>query len=607
MATSGRQTEIALSQVFSELQSTPSGYLRAARLIEAADFPGLKPMTVAVLATFTSEPLRPYLIVEGARRGLAIRPYFAPFNQLEQQAFDANSEVYGLDPQVVIIAARLEELSPALTTRFVKMSAVEIGEELSQIAARFRALIKALRVRTAATMLIFNFGASQFLAAGIADQSLPVSQAAAWQRANDALAAVCREFADVHVFDCARASTEFGLRKWFDPKLWWMGRIPFSAEAQLEIGRRLGRALRAAALPACKCLVLDLDNTLWGGVLGEDGLGGIALSEDYPGSVYKDWQRRLLALRDRGVLLAVASKNNEADALEVFEKHSDCLLKADDFAARQINWLDKASSLAAIAEELNIGTEALAFFDDNPIEREWVRSRLPEVNVIEVPNDPMRFAEALDRSGAFDHLSISREDRSRAELYQKEGERRRLLEKTGALEDFLHDLDMIVTIGSASGDTLPRVSQLIAKTNQFNLTTRRHTAAEIESMIDNGAIALWLRVADRFGDNGLVGVALALNTKGKDWTVDTFLLSCRVIGRGVETALLRALADKVRMRGGVALVGEYIQTGKNLPAVGFYLNHGFVSIDDSGRFFRMDLIKQEIDMPDYLQVNVDGD
>jgi FkbH-like protein len=212
------------------------------------------------------------------------------------------------------------------------------------------------------------------------------------------------------------------------------------------------------------------------------------------------------------VLLAVASKNNEVDVLEVFQNHPDCVLKIEDFAALQIHWQDKAGSLRTIAKELNIGTDALAFFDDSRVEREWVRSHMPEVTVIEVPDNPLDFARALDESGAFDHLAISAEDQRRAEMYQKEKERRRLQSESISLEDFLGHLNMKATIGFVDQETLPRVAQLVAKTNQFNLTTRRHTPSELQAMIESGAVALWLRVADRFADNGLVGVALATSS-----------------------------------------------------------------------------------------------
>jgi FkbH-like protein len=588
---------MSLSEILRDLRPTPSAYLDAARRIEREAFEELRPVTVAILSTFTAELLRPYLVVESAARGMLVRPYYAPFNQLEQQVLDDSSDFYESKPNVAIIAARIEEITPDLVYRYTSLSPAGIAERLGNIEARLQDLIDGLRQRSNATVLVFNFSGFGFQAAGLADASLERSQASVIQRANERVADVCRKFTDVHVFDYARVMSESGLRQSYDPKLWYLGRIPFGAQAQLELGRRLARYLHAIYFPPSKCLVVDLDNTLWGGVIGEDGIGGIALGEDYPGNVYKEFQRRLLSLRDQGFLLAVASKNNASDVMEVFQKHPDCVLKAEHFATLQVNWQDKATSLSKIARELSIGTDALAFFDDNPAEREWVRLNLPEVTVIEVPDSPLGFAQALDESGAFDRLSMSTEDQQRAEMYQKEQERGQLQARSVSVDEFLRQLDMTATIGHVGPETLPRVAQIIGKTNQFNLTTRRYTASELQAMMDSGAIALWLRLADRYGDSGLVGVAITAPGDSSQWSVDTFLMSCRVIGRQVETVLLSVLSRMVRSRGAQVLMGEYIPTPKNGLASGFYSDHGFESVDSEGRIWKWDLSKGEVPLP----------
>lgn len=601
------QSDAMLGDLLRDLKVTPAAYLSAARRIEAGTFKGLQPVKVAILSTFTSDILRPYLVVESAARGLLVTPYFAPFNQLEQQVFDGTSPIYQFGPDVVALATRIEEAAPNLISRFVALSPAEVEAELAGIEARLESLLEGLRRYTTASVFVFNYASPAYLAGGFADPFLTPSQSAVIRSANELAAKVCRKFTSVYVFDYARMVSEFGLQRWCDPKLFYLGRIPFGIEAQLETGRRLARYLRVTRLPACKCLVVDLDKTLWGGVLGEDGPQGIALGEDYPGNVYKDFQRKLLSLRDRGVLLAVASKNNVADVLEIFRTHPDCLLKEKDFAALQIHWDDKAKSLTAIARDLNIGTDALAFFDDSPVEREWIRLQMPEVTVIEVPTSPLGFAKALDESGAFDHLDISAEDRERPEMYQKERERQYLQARSVSVEEFLQQLDMTATIGYVSKENFPRVAQLISKTNQFNLTTRRRTPSELEAVIESGAVALWLRVADRFGDNGLVGVAIAAPAELGKWTVDTFLLSCRVIGRQVETVLLSILSSIVRKRGGQVLLGEYIRSPKNGLAAEFYPKHGFEPLDGDGRLWKWDLLRGVISYPKLLAVTFEGD
>ena len=597
------ESRVTLGDILNDLNPGPAAYLSAARTIEAGTFDELRPLSVAILSTFTSDLLRPYLVVEGAARGILAEPYFGPFNQLEQQVLDADSALYQSDPDVVVIATRIEEMAPDLVNRFITLGRADVEGHLGQIESRLHGLIEGLREHTTAAVLVFNYAGPIYLAAGLADASLDPPQVSVSHLANQRVADVCKRFPDAHVFDYAGLVHELGLRSWYDPKLWYLGRIPFGAQAQLETGRRLSRYLRAISFAPCKCLVIDLDNTLWGGVVGEDGVDGIALGEDYPGNVYKDFQRKLSSLRDQGVLLAIASKNNESDALEVFQQHSDSILRVEDFAAREIHWLDKATSLASIATTLNISTDALAFFDDSPVEREWVRTKMPEVTVIDVPDSPLGFVDALEESGAFDKLTISAEDRRRPEMYQHEQVRGQLQAQSASLEDFIRQLDVKATIGYASKESLPRIAQLLTKTNQFNLTTRRHASSEIQAMIDSGAIALSLRVADRFGDSGLVGVAIGVPGESSRWTIDTFLMSCRVIGRHAETALLSTLSAIVCDRGGRVLVGEYIPTAKNGLASGFYSDHGFEPADGDGMRWEWELSGGGIPPPEFVVVS----
>ncbi len=593
------------TELLRDLAPTAAGYLAAARRIEADAPAELTPVSVAVLATYTASLLRPYLIVEGARRGFLVRPCMAPFNQLEQQVLNPESELYAAEPEVVILATRLEELAPDLVVRFLALTPAEIEGRLAAVEQRIGGLLDALRRRTRATLLVLNYAPPVHLATGLADPSLATSLAAVTQRANERLAACCRAVTGAYVVDYARAVLEMGIERWYDPKLWYLGRVPFGADAQRALGALLMRYVRAARRPPAKCLVLDLDNTLWGGVLGEDGLGGIALGEDYPGVVYKDFHRYVLTLRDRGVLLAIASKNDEADALQALCHHPDSLLRPEHFAAIQIHWCDKAQSLTAIARELDIGIDALAFFDDNPAERAWIRERLPEVTVIEAPDSPIGFIRAIEGSGAFDHLILSDEDRRRSEMYAAERTRERLRAESTSLEEFLARLAMTVTIGDVDGETLPRVAQLLAKTNQFNLTTRRHSAAEVQCLIERGGVALWLRVRDRFGDNGLVGVGIVVPDTPDRWRIDTLLLSCRVIGREVERALVNALLRRARERGARVVAGEYIPTAKNGVVSDLYARLGFAPNDSDGRWWTYDLAAAgDLPIPPFLEVEI---
>ncbi|HTR55133.1 MAG TPA: HAD-IIIC family phosphatase [Kofleriaceae bacterium] len=552
---------------------SPASYLKAARSL-ATTAETRKPITVAILASFTADVLSPYLVVEAARRGYALKAVVAPFGQIEQQLFDAASETYREKPQVIVIAIRLEDAARALCDDFVRSSPAQLAHEVDAYVARLRRLVTSIRERSTAHILICNQAPLARLVAGLADASIDPSQQDVVADLNRKIADVARSSSGTYVLDIHRLSCEVGLARWIDPKLVYWARVPLSTEAQIATAGLVARYVRAVDRPPAKCLVLDLDNTLWGGVLGEDGISGIQLGEDYPGNVFKAFQRQVRSYRDRGVLLAIASKNNEADVREAFASHPDLVLRLEDFAATQIHWNDKAQSLANIAAQLNIGTDALVFFDDNPVERAWVRERMPEVHVIEVPKDPIGYGAALDAAGVFDALAITDEDRGRAELYRSDEARKTLETESTSLEAFLENLRMKVTIGAFDAATLPRITQLIGKTNQYNLTTRRHTRADLEQMMARGGIGIWMRIEDRFGDNGLVGVAIAI-PDGEDYELDTFLMSCRVLGRMAETTMFSSLARRARTRGARRMWGQYVATKRNAPAAGFLAKHGF--------------------------------
>ncbi len=587
-----------LRELLSSMDQTPASYLRVARELTAADF-RLTPIRVGVLATFTFQTISPYLVVEGARRGFAVDCANSPYGQLEQIALDDANAMHRSD--VLILALRIEDLNE-LNQRFLALSASQIDAEISAYIARLERLVSSLRQRSKATLVIWNQPPPMRLVAGLADATLERSQGEITTEINHMIGALVRRSPGTVVFDAFRLATEIGTRGWFDTRLQHMGRIPVSALAQRAIGEQLVRTIAASRHAPAKCLVLDLDNTLWGGVLGEAGLGGISLGEDLPGSAFKTFQRQVLGLRDRGVLLALASKNNETDVLEAFTEHRDMVLRWDHFAARQVHWNDKATSLRAIAKELSISIDSLVFFDDSPVERAWVKEQLPDVNVVEVPADPLRYFSALEAACAFDQLVIGVEDRQRAEYYQQDVQRKQLEVSAASIEDFLRALGMRVWIGEVDTTTHARVCQLLAKTNQFNTTTRRHSEADLDRIIRDGAIALWMRVEDRYGDNGLVGVAIAAPRENQEFVVDSFLMSCRVLGRRVEHALLSSLARRVKMRGGNVLTGEFIPTKKNAPAASLFSSTGFEPIE-APRWWKLDISGELPTAPDLFEIH----
>ncbi len=366
------------------------------------------------------------------------------------------------------------------------------------------------------------------------------------------------------IVDIAQVAASVGLAAWHDARLWHGAKMPFAPDATPLYADHVCRVIGAARGKSRKCLVLDLDNTLWGGVIGDDGLEGIVLGNgNGVGEAHVAIQRLALDLRERGIILAVCSKNEEANALLPFKEHAEMLLREPHIACFVANWNDKAGNLRDIAATLNIGTDALVFLDDNPAEREIVRRELPEVAVPEVGADPADYPAMIARAGYFEAVSFSDEDRARAEMYRANAERRTAQSSVTNLAEYLASLDMTMTALPFDAVGRARISQLVNKSNQFNVTTRRYGENDIEAFEhDPDKFTLQVRLEDKFGDNGMISVIIF--DKGADaWRCDTWLMSCRVLGRGVEQAVLNEVAAAARAEGARALEASYIPTKKN--------------------------------------------
>ena len=370
-----------------------------------------------------------------------------------------------------------------------------------------------------------------------------------------------------------------GRTAFYDPRQYNWTKQPFSATGLVSLANQIVAGIRAMMSGAKKVLVLDLDNTLWGGVVGETGPLGVALGESADGEAYRAFQSHAKALAGRGVLLAVASKNNPEDAREPFEKHPDAVLSMSDFAAFEASWDPKAVALRRISETLSLGLDSFVFFDDNPAEREQIRQALPEVEVVEVPEDPAEYIRALQAGMWFESLGLTDEDQARTAQYVVERQRTESKGTYDSIDEYLTSLNMTASMRDIDDSDMQRVVQLIAKTNQFNLTTRRHGEEQVRAMLGtSGSICLALRMRDRFGDYGLVAVLLAIPVAGAEVpsvAIDTWLMSCRVIGRTVEHFLLRVLIARADRLGYQRVLGEYIPTKKNPLVARLYDDLGF--------------------------------
>jgi FkbH-like protein len=374
-----------------------------------------------------------------------------------------------------------------------------------------------------------------------------------------------------------------GKDAWCNPSLWHHSKQEISPSQAPLYGEHLARILAAVRGLSHKCLVLDLDNTLWGGVIGDDGLAGIQLGQGSAlGEAFQAFQRYVKALKDRGIILAVCSKNDEANALEPFLKHPEMVLKREDISAFVANWENKATNLEHIAKQLNIGLDALVFFDDNPVERGLVRALTPAVAVPEVPEDPAYYIRCLTSASYFEAVSFSSDDFQRTAQYLSNQQRQALQSTAHSIEGYLEQLQMEMVVAPIDEVTLPRATQLINKSNQFNLTTRRYTQAQVQDLAaDPNTVDLQIRLKDSFGDNGLISVVLAkpmINSGETVLHIDTWLMSCRVLGRQVEQAVLNVLVEQAYQRGYSILQGEYLQTAKNEMVRDHYQRLGFENI-----------------------------
>lgn len=538
------------------------------------------PYRLAILRSFAVEPLVPLLRAAAAVQGVRLDITLGGFNTYVQDILDEHSLLYQSDPQAVIVAVQTRDLAPELWDRFADLDAQQVDLLIEQVTAKLGQLVDVFRSRSNAALVLHLLEAPPLPAHGILDSQRQSGQIEAIGRINSRLRALASTAREVYALDYDTLVARHGRLAWHDREKWLTARMPMQAVNLMHLVDEWMRFLHPLTGKVCKALVIDLDNTMWGGVVGEDGISGIRLGPDYPGAFYQDVQRAVLNLYQRGIILAVASKNNAADALEVLENHPGMLLRPRHFAALRINWNDKARSLREIATELNIGLDAVAFLDDNPVERQAVRMQAPEVKVIDLPDDPAAYARVLQESPLFERLSLSDEDRERGRYYADERLRTEQRETASSLEDFYRSLSMELEFAEATPATYTRVAQLTQKTNQFNLTTRRYTEQDIVRMASSTDWSIYTVAArDRYGDTGLVGVVI-VRWQSDLAEIDTFLLSCRVMGRTIETAVLATLVEEARSRGAKRLVGCYLPTKKNPVVADFYPTHGFAPVDE---------------------------
>lgn len=571
----GTRATLAAALRASRIELGTTGVARLSARLRSFDEPR-RPLRIAVLRGYSTELLRPHFELEALLHGFEAKIVELPHGMLSAEGSE-RERLAELRPDVAFLFLLRADLAPGLASPSSLVPAAERRGRVEAAAARLDALVadaRELAPMAVVASVLPRFGEPEL---GAYDAIAEDSEAALGFELDRALGAVLRERGGM-LCDLGLWLAEVG-RRGFDARLWSSSRFPFSAAGAAALVRRLfACALPLLAAPL-KCIVLDADDTLWGGILGEDGRDGIRLGADYPGSCHVAFQRRLLELRRRGLLLALASRNDPEPVLDVLRHHPQQQLREADFAALEIGWGTKVEALRRIATKLGIGTEALLFVDDSAHECLAVRTELPEVEVVQTPANALELPGCLDRVARLEIARLTDEDRRRPAMMAAEDSRRALAATAGSRDDYLRSLGMILTVHVDERAAIPRLAQLAQKTNQFNLTTRRHDERAIGAFMDAvDSLVLSFSLADALGDSGIVGLAVVRG--GEIAEVESFLMSCRVIGRGAETAFLSALVDYCRERGTRRLRAHYLATARNGLVRDFWFRHGFADAGD---------------------------
>jgi FkbH-like protein len=526
-------------------------------------------LDVGLVSTWSTSTFAPLLRLAAARVGLALNIRQPDFGQYFNET---------LDPGSALLAGKLDALILAPDHRalgikpFTDTPETDVASEVE----RWTSVWSGVRRIAAPIMVQHGFAAPGTDPLGHFAAGLDGTRRNMISRISNQMAHRAAE-ADVGYLDMAALASSLGTAHWFDDRGWYMAKMPFSPDALPVLARHTAAVLAARLGLSRRCIVLDLDNTLWGGVIGDDGLDGIALGGGTIGEAFVDFQIGLKELRARGIVLAVCSKNDPEVALGPFRRHPEMVLKEPDIAAFVADWGAKSEGIRRIADQLNLGLDTFTFLDDHPYERAEVRRALPEVDVPVMPEDPTGFRRALEDYPYFEPASFTAADRDRAEQYRARAEAQALRTTVGSLAEYQASLAMVAEFGAIDPVNLPRVVQLINKTNQFNVTTVRRNRAELEALLaEEGAIGFWVRLADRFADHGLIAVLLARAADAR-LEIDTLLMSCRVLGRGVETVILAELARLAAERGCAELVGRYARSERNGMVADLFARNGFAA------------------------------
>lgn len=579
--------------------------LSLADAISQSDLAGQgRPYRIRVLRQMTVEPLAPFLKVGGRDFGMEIQTDFGQFDVIFQEA--QNPALWQGSPDCVIVCLSPSRFAPELTEQFARQNIQNADAIIGSILERAHQLIGAIRSQTSMPILWLGLYIGPVPIYGLADQRAgQSSQAELLARVNREIDSMLQVNGPGWVIDVEKCAARVGSRAFYDLIRWHESATPFTVAGFREVAVEILKYLRNIHGAIKKVLALDCDNTLWGGLVGEDGAQAVQLSADgYPGGAHRNLQILAASLRARGVLLALISKNVPDNVWEVFDTRKEMLLKRDDVVAARINWAPKFENLRSLAEELNVGLDSFVFLDDQPEEIDAVRRYCPEVSCLQVTEKNLAsIGDIFASMGWFEVIHVTATDRIRVESYKADRQRAGLVKEIGNIESYLRDLKLEATLKFDSDVDVKRASQMCRRTNQFNMTTRRHTEMDIDAFIKSkSARVISIGVQDRFGDMGDVGLAIVDIASGRA-RIDTFLLSCRSFGRHCEDVLLAAILDVARQFGAEEIIGEYFPTKPNAILQEFWTQRGF-DVDckpDGSQLARQSVHKTAIDYPNFYE------
>lgn len=560
-------------------------------------------VNLSIAASSSTNGLGEVLRVQCAKYDIDANVCISEYNQHVQEILNPKSSIYSCNPEIIFLSIDLRTLSGLKYFNPYEsiLSANQFKDWAKEIIDLFNNLLESALNNSNATIILSNLETPIFSPLGLAESKQDFGFFEAVKNINQDLGIYAKNNNRVFLFDYDLFLSKLGKDNTFDSKMYYLGDLKLKTKYIPNLCYEYSRFVKALKIAQKKCLVLDLDNTLWGGILGEEGIEGINLGPSPEGKSFLEFQHHILGFHQRGIILAINSKNNFDEAMEAINNHPHMVLKEKHFSSIKINWNDKVQNLKEISQDINIGLDSLVFFDDDDFNKELVKSMLPMVEVADLPKDFTKYSDFLINSSYFDTLNLTIEDLKKGEMYSQENERKKSKINFENIEDYLMSLEMKILIEENNIDHSERVLQLTQKTNQFNMTSIRYSADQIEFFFNSVDHEVYtLSLSDKFGDYGLTGVLIV--KKGANWKIETFLMSCRILGRRIENAFLSYVSEKAVLSKAKKLEGIFLETAKNFPAKDTYQNLGFKNNFEDKKIWIFDL-KNQILFPKFINYN----